>query len=168
MSSHNRSNNIEEHSLGSSNFTQGITICGRFNLARLAGETRILAIGDQMWLFMGYHETFLQFGFRNWIVKNPAANVFGIWSTNRWHHICFSFDRKTNHLMLIKDGKVTNLNFIQTDLELQHLNEVVTTEFYAGRSWWDPGVIPDKKVACVNIWDRAITLKEAEDWTSCR
>ena len=70
--------------------------------------------------------------------------------------------------MFVKDGTVTNLNFVQTDLELQYLNEVVTTEFYAGRSWWDPGVIPTKKVASVNIWDRALTLKEAEDWTSCR
>ena len=151
-----------------SNFTQGITICGRFNLARLAGSNFILAIGQQMWLFMGYAETFLEFGFRNWVIKDLATDNFYIWSTNRWHQICLSFDRQSHHLMFVKDGTVTNLNFVQTDLELQYLNEVVTTEFYAGRSWWDPGVIPTKKVASVNIWDRALTLKEAEDWTSCR
>ena len=150
-----------------SNFTQGITICGRFNLARVGGSSFILAIGQQMWLFMGYDETFLEFGFRNWIIKDVITDNFYIWSTNRWHQLCFSFDRITYHLMFVKDGKVTNLNLNQTDLDLQYFNEVVTSEFYAGRSAWNTSPIPSK-VASVNIWDRAFSLKEAEDWTSCR
>ena len=154
-------------SVSASNFTQGITICGRFNLARVGHSSWIIAIGSQMWLFMGYQETFLEFGFRNWVIKEIANDNFYLWSTNRWHQICLSFDRTQNHIMFVKDGKVTNLNFVQPDLDLQYLNEVVTSEFYAGRSGWGLSTVPSK-VTTVNIWDRALTLQEAEDWTSCR
>ena len=155
-------------SVNPSNFTNGISICGRFNLTRLAGTTRILAIGNQMWAHMGYDETFFEFGFRNGIVKEVHTNNFRLWSTNRWHQICISFNRKTSHLMFVKDGKVTNINYKSNDLNLDYLNEVVTSEFYAGRSWWDPEKVPYKEISSVNIWDRGLTLKESEDWTSCR
>ena len=49
-----------------------------------------------------YDMTFFWFGSMNWIVKDLQRNSFIIWSTNRWHSICVSFDRKTSHLTLVK------------------------------------------------------------------
>ena len=155
-----------------SNFTQGIAICGSINSVRLTGTNFLFAIGNSKigtstFLHMGAYESVFYFLFGNCIIKDPVTNSFQIWSTNRWHHICISFDRNTHHLMLVIDGMMTNINVETVDLALPHLNELVTTEFYAGPSWedWEG---PAKKVASMNIWDRALTWKEAEDWTACK
>ena len=99
---------LNSSSVEKSNFTQGISICGRFNYNRLgaAGKsTQIFQIetpGAFMWSFMGYQETFMQFGYFNWVVKEVPKNNFRLWSTNQWHQICWSYDRQTSFLMFVK------------------------------------------------------------------
>ena len=97
-------------SSGDSNFTQGITICGRFKYQRLSKESTMFDIAAQqqdqrlVWSFMGYKETFIGFGdnHENWVVKNPPDNNFLIWASNRWHHVCLAYNRPTAHLLFVK------------------------------------------------------------------
>ena len=90
----------------SSIFTEGITICSRFNY-RVLSKSIIFSIGSDVdnWKITaraGYDETFLFFWNINWIVKEPDTNKFRIWTTNRWHHICLSFNKSTYQLTLVK------------------------------------------------------------------
>ena len=96
---------LNSSSVEKSNFTQGISICGRFNYNRLGGTWDLFRIetpGAFMWGFMGYQETFIGFGYYNWVVKEVPQNYFRLWSTNQWHQICWSYDRQTSFLMFVK------------------------------------------------------------------
>ena len=96
---------LKSESVSRSNFTRGISICGKFNYSRIAGSAQLIQIetpGALMWSFMGYQETFMQFGYINWVVKEVPQNNFRLWSTNRWHQICWSFDRNSSYLMFVK------------------------------------------------------------------
>ena len=96
---------LNSSSVEKSNFTQGISICGRFNYRRIAGSNQLIQIetpGAFMWSFMGYQGSFMQFGYINWVIKEVPSNNFRLWSTNRWHQICWSFNRQTSFLMFVK------------------------------------------------------------------
>ena len=89
-----------------SNFTQGLTICGRFNYQLLSRESNLFWIGTSyddlfIWSYMGYKETFIGFGGHNSVVKDGDDN-FLLWGPNRWHHICLAYDRPTAHLLFVK------------------------------------------------------------------
>ena len=88
------------------NFTLGLTICGRFNYELLSKESNLFWIGTSyndlfIWSFMGYKETFIGFGGHNSVVKDGDDN-FLLWGPNRWHHICLAYDRPTAHLLFVK------------------------------------------------------------------
>ena len=85
-----------------SNFDKGITICTRFNYKQLSTQSWIFTQGALSWIFAGYQESFLMFGNINWILKDPKTQSFRMWITNRWHHICLSYDRNTSHISLMK------------------------------------------------------------------
>ena len=88
----------------SSNFTQGITICCRFNF-KILSRSKVFWIknGDHtVSSEAGYAESFLFFWNMNWIMKEAESQKFQIWNTNRWHHICLSFNKITSHLTFVK------------------------------------------------------------------
>ena len=97
------------------NFEDGITICLRFYLRKLGGVVFKHEYPGKP-VFMEaqaiYKQSFFFFGSMNWIVKDLQRNSFIIWSTNRWHSICVSFDRKTSHLTLVKVKKTLNGLFL--------------------------------------------------------
>ena len=94
------------------NFTNGITICIRFNYRKLGKRMAIFTHqkqGTEDWKYFyvrteaGYDQgTFFHFGGLNWIVKDMVKNSFILWSTNRWHSVCVSFDHYTSHIRFVK------------------------------------------------------------------
>lgn len=86
-------------------FTDGLAFCGRFNYRRLSTDSVLFQFESMnLWTWMGYDQTFLFFSQYNWIVRDVHKNSFSIWTAQRWHHICLSFDRNTSHLLFIKVG----------------------------------------------------------------
>jgi hypothetical protein len=88
----------------SSNFSQGITICCRFNF-KILSRSKVFWIksGDlTIASEAGYTESFLFFWNMNWIMKEFESQKFRIWNTNRWHHICLSFNKNTSHVTFVK------------------------------------------------------------------
>ena len=86
------------------NFTQGISICGRFNY-RLLSANSFMFMSDWTYinLPMDYEETFFHFGYYNWVVYTVnATDPYRNWVTNRWHSICIAFNAITSHLLLVK------------------------------------------------------------------
>ena len=63
---------------------------------------------------------------------------------------------------------MTNINSTYTDLILDRLNGELLDVFYVGRASGTPEKTPSKQISSVNIWDYPLTLKQLEDWTSCR
>ena len=91
--------------LKATDFSTGISFCGRFNYRKLGWQSFMVASSNPhllVRLSMGGQSTFLFFGNMNWIVKDLEKDKFLIWSTTRWHHICLSFDRINSHLQFFK------------------------------------------------------------------
>ena len=89
------------------NFTDGITICMRFNYRQLGDGIYILGILDETGkrsidVIAGYQQTFFNFENFNWIVKDLIYDSFIVWSTNRWHSLCTAFDRAKSHITFVK------------------------------------------------------------------
>ena len=87
------------------NFKDGITICLRLYLRKLGGVVFKHEYPGKP-VFMEaqaiYKRSFFFFGNMNWIVKDLQKNSFFIWSTNRWHSVCVSFDKKTSQITFVK------------------------------------------------------------------
>ena len=102
-------------------FTNSMTFCGRFNYKNLGSQSIMFSIDEEirpfLWIKMEYPLAFMSFGnydndrinFANWILQNPKTEEFSIWYTNKWHHVCFGYNSKTNHVVFIK------ASFIGTD-----------------------------------------------------
>ena len=85
------------------NFSDGITICIRFNYRQL--NINLIIFFNQhsgTKTRAGYQRTFLDFGGMNWMIKDLKRDSFHIWSTNRWHSLCVSFDQTTSHIAYVK------------------------------------------------------------------
>ena len=93
---------------------QGFSICGRFNSQRIInGKTRLFRILDSEWrLFffnINYDHTFVSFGNADefgsspsWICADGSDTNFVMWSTQRWHSVCFSFQDSKSYVSMIK------------------------------------------------------------------
>lgn len=91
--------------LKETNFTKGVSFCGRFNYRKLGWYSKMIDAMSYPFfvtMYMGEPNTFINFGNLWLIVKDIEKNTFHIWSTNKWHHICLSFDRSKFHLKLYK------------------------------------------------------------------
>ena len=70
---------------------------------------------------------------------------------------------------MAKDGKITNINFVDERLR----NVMLPTDFldmiYVGRCW-DNEIcsLHNGQITDVNIWNRALSLDEILGWTDCR
>ncbi len=95
---------------------QGFSICGRFNFQRIvSGKTRLFRILSNDWhMFffnINYDETFASFGNADefgsspsWICAEKTNANFVMWSTQRWHAVCFSFSARSSHVTITKVG----------------------------------------------------------------
>ena len=71
----------------------------------------------------------------------------------------------------IQDGKPTNVNYANSEMQNVTIPRDFLNKTYIARCAFDfkyscstlKGEVTD-----FNIWDRAFTQKEAEDWTTCR
>ena len=105
----------------SSNFSQGITICCRFNFKILSRSNVFwiksgLSGGPTIASEAGYADSFLFFWNMNWIMKEAESQKFQIWNTNRWHHICLSFNKTTSHLTFVKVKLPKMTDFINNQI----------------------------------------------------
>ncbi len=98
----------------------GFAMCGRINFRQLVDSrskfSRIRS--DQEWNLFGlgveYTTSFLSFGnygegtrsAPSWILAEVAKpEEFKVWSTNRWHSLCFSFRASGKHASFVKVTK---------------------------------------------------------------
>ena len=93
---------------------KGFSLCGRFNYQRLLGsQTRLFFIKDHDWqLFffkLDYDESFVSFGnvdhtgsAPSWINGELPDSNFVMWSTQRWHSVCFSFKASNSYVAIVK------------------------------------------------------------------
>ena len=56
-----------------------------------------------------YPSTWFHFGNQNrenarsnWIMKDLFRNSFLQWYVDKWHHLCISYDKKNNHIAVVK------------------------------------------------------------------
>ncbi len=91
----------------------GLSICVRFNFKILMdGKSTVYQIESEAgwklaYLNVGDKITFIGFGkdidgnIPSWIVQKKGSRDYKKWSTNKWHHICMSYDRSTSHVIVV-------------------------------------------------------------------
>ena len=166
--------------------THSLTACIRINFKRLNrdGRARIFAIDnpaseeDLLTLRAQYPSTWIAFGnqergegyFSSWILKDPLTASYQIWSTNQWHHVCVAYAKASSRFTVVKNGNVSNLDRIDNHVQHVFLPDNLLDLIYIGRC-------VNKKDSCsqhagditdVNLWNRALSLQEMIDWTSCQ
>lgn len=95
--------------------SNSLTVCIRFNYKRLGlgNEARIFAFDwpgsskDFLYMYARYPHTWMSLGH----YENPTAfggyiisenYNYNVWATNRWHHLCLSFEEKATKITLVK------------------------------------------------------------------
>ena len=101
------------------NFSQSFGLCLRFNYKKLGKSSdyekpRIIYIPNTcckrnfMALTAEYPGTWFSLGnygkpnaYSTWVLFEPPDN-FDIWSANKWHHLCITFEKSTSSVKLVK------------------------------------------------------------------
>ena len=101
-------------------FSQSFGLCLRFNFKKLGKSSditkptiiyipnphskksfvRLRAEYEGTWFHLGNYER--QNAFSNWVLFEPPDNFYLIWSANKWHHLCFAFEKSTSFVTLVK------------------------------------------------------------------
>ena len=163
-----------------------LTVCARFSFARLSKKCQLFYFKkpntserEFLGVSIRYKESgsYPRFGdreegpgyFFNWVLKDPETNEFNIWSTYRWHHVCFAFNKNTSHVAWVKDGKITNINFVYKNVEKYKLPDDFLDMIYIGRcdEQRRDCSAHSGNISDVNIWNRAMTIEEMINWTDC-
>ena len=105
--------------LKATNFTLGISICARWNFKHLDTEAAVFQNPVQGLGFgvIGDREQYrVQFGnlSRKYVFEVDEDHMPESFIINQWHHVCLSFNRKTNHLVVIQ---VLNFSLIFPPLD---------------------------------------------------
>ena len=60
---------------------------------------------DLFWLEAWYPVTFFAFGnpqvkgsYGAFLLQDPSNGQYGLWSPNKWTHVCFSYEKKRKYL----------------------------------------------------------------------
>ena len=90
-----------------------LSVCIRFNFKKLGkgNDARIFAFDwpespkDFVYMYARYPATWMTFGlyptaYGAYIIGE--GDNYNIWATQRWHHICLSFDKKSSKISLVK------------------------------------------------------------------
>ena len=88
--------------LNNSEFSRGITFCGRFNFRRFSPV--MLEVGSFIKISRGkvYEDFFLGIGGVGFGIKNVQNEKNQLWITNQWQNFCLAFSVDTFHVSLIK------------------------------------------------------------------
>lgn len=171
---------------------ESLTLCIRFNFKLLGtyeGRSRLITIEDWrqdeqdsnfqlMWFGAMFPFSFFGFGYprehgsyKSWVLYDPLSNDFEIWASNRWTHVCFSYDKRTSFVRVVKDGRAMNLNNVDLSVKDVQIPGDFLSKVYLARCSFDyKGTCssPEGQISDFNVWDRALKLSELEDWTTCR
>lgn len=155
----------------STSFTDGLTLCGRFNYRRLSNVyAKIFEVSSwqSMAISMGYRQTTLYFGHYSWVLKDEKKDTFEIWKPDRWTHICLSFNTTARHLLFFKDQDKI-LDKVEEDFQTSFLSSSLLKKVAIGKKIGNgegysrhAGTMTD-----INIWDMPLTAEQMQDWTSC-
>ena len=111
--------------------SNSLTVCIRFNFKRLGlgNEARIFAFDwpgsskDFLYMYARYPQTWMSLGhyedptaFGGYIISENYN--YNVWATNRWHHLCLSFEEKATKIILVK---VRKPRFVIASICLKHL-----------------------------------------------
>ena len=112
--------------------TNDLSFCFRFHLKVLGGheyKAQLLMIEDWrdtnddpdfrlLWFPAKYPETFFGFGYpRNhdsygsYLLKDPVKDTYQIFTPFRWSHLCFSYEKSTSYIRMVKVKTIENYNF---------------------------------------------------------
>ena len=131
-----------------------------------------------LWLGANYPESFVGFGhprsvgsYKSFLLKDPERSGFEVWASNRWSHLCLIYEKDNGRLRIVKDGRTLNMRdpdpeFTEVEIPTDFLSKV-----YVGRCNFDYKATcsgPGSEFADLNIFGRALTEQEAQDWTTCR
>ena len=164
---------VKSSVLKKTDFKDGISICGRFMFDRLKPPQHIFCAQKVSWpdkpnrvwftcLWNGDLGTFMAFGNYSALVKISTKDKFSLWTQSAWHSLCLSFNRQTNHLVIVKDDKITSVDTKLSRLRLDDFDGSFLDEFYP-MDWSSSGRVSD-----INVWDFALTKIQMQDWTLCR
>ncbi len=96
----------------------GLSICVRFNFKRLLDSKSVLyriesgELEQQSWKFanfvIGYSASSIGFGkdhigsVPSWIItEKDNHDDFSLWSPNKWHHVCMSYERFDSYISVV-------------------------------------------------------------------
>ena len=94
--------------LKATNFSLGLSICAGWKLNRIGGMIAIFQNPVQSLIFgvVGGHQEHqgLEFGnlHRQYVYEVDEDHKPESFFLNHWHHMCLSFNRKTDHLIVIQ------------------------------------------------------------------
>ena len=64
---------------------------------------------DLFWFEAWYPQTFFAFGnpqvkgsYGAWLLQDPITGHYNIWRPNKWTHVCFSYEKKTSFIRMVK------------------------------------------------------------------
>ncbi len=121
------------------------------------------------------------------LINDPRTGEYDVWGTNRWSHVCFSYRKKDGFTLLVKvlellhpccklnryiylqDGEPLNINF--PPLPDVNIPPNFLSKIYLARCSFNYTAAcsaPEGKITDFNVWDKALSLQEAKDWTTCR
>ena len=72
---------------------------------------------------------------------------------------------------MLQDGKALNINYPDKEMTMVDIPEDFLSKVYLARCSFDYKFTcstPEGQISDFNIWKRALTQREAEDWTTCR
>ncbi|TRY70496.1 hypothetical protein TCAL_02367 [Tigriopus californicus] len=165
-----------------------ITMCIRFNFQMLGfyeGKSRLITIEDwredveepsfkMLWFGANYPTSFFGIGYpemTSYLLQDPGSQRYEIWIPNKWTHVCLSYEKANSYLRMVKDGVTLNINFEDTNLKNFTIPSDFLNKTHIGRCSFDfqggcsnpAGLLSD-----FNIWNKALSEKDAQDWTTCR
>jgi hypothetical protein len=159
-----------------SNFSNGFTICERFKYDLLRQEFGPMfffqpgsesdSYRNSAYCYLRNDHSFCFFFDFNYIVKDTDSNSFKLWTPGNWHHVCFSFDRTSLHLIFIKDGSVTSFDTTVPNDAAKNISSDFLDLFMIGKSTTENG--SSASFSDVNVWDFPLALQDMLDWTSCK
>ncbi len=121
--------------------------------------------------FFGFGNPKSAGSYKTFVLRDVETGEFEVWATNRWSHVCLSYRRRDGHLRVVKDGRTMNIDFADEGLTEVVIPRDFLSKIYLSRCSFDYKVAcsaPDGQITDFNVWNRPLTVREAQDWTTCR
>ena len=168
-----------------------LSICMRFNYKLLGdiaangaeNKGRLITIanfrgpevdvkGEYIYINAWFPYVFFGFGpGRTFFLRDPNRSDFEIWPADRWAHFCISYNKKTGDLSFVKDGHKMTFDYNLKEIKQLKFPSNMLSKIYLGRCALDykgSCTAPEGQISDFNMWDRALTLSEMEQFTTCK